>query len=229
MKKKLTILGTLLLAVVISGYSVSGTYAKYTSSIDLSDEARVAKWQIKMDQDTMNELNLFEDSYFYGDDNHLTVNSIADADGKKANVVAPGTHGQYTFALTGEIETNYTIDVKATGKNTVVLTDGAGNITYDPMKFYLDTNDALGFDNITGWYDFQGLLDALNALYSADGTVYGPGSVDNTSYTIYWKWDFTTSDANDLLDTQLGETSAEHIISLGINITANQTQAKATA
>ena len=67
---KLTILGTLLLAVVISGYSVSGTYAKYTSSIDLSDEARVAKWQIKMDQDTMNELNLFEDSYFYGDDRY---------------------------------------------------------------------------------------------------------------------------------------------------------------
>lgn len=229
MKKKLTVLGTLLLAVVISGYSVSGTYAKYTSSIDLADEARVAKWDIKMGQDSMNTLNLFESSYFYGDDDHLTVQSIANAEGKRADVVAPGTHGQYTFALQGEIETNYTIDLTATGKNTVVLKDDAGNITYNPMRFYLDTNDSLKFNEINGWYDFQGLLDALNALYSADGTVYGPGTVDNTSYTIYWKWDFETSAAANELDTILGQTSAEHIISLDINITAEQTQEKATA
>ena len=157
MKKKLTVLGTLLLAVVISGYSVSGTYAKYTSNIDLTDEARVAKWEIGLADPTKTELNLFEDSYFYGDDNHLTVGAIADVDGNKANVVAPGTHGQFTFALTGSIETNYTISVNATGKNPVVLTDDAGQVIYNPMKFYLDTNDANSFETITGWYDFDTL------------------------------------------------------------------------
>lgn len=229
MKKKLTVLGTLLLAVVISGYSVSGTYAKYTSQIDLTDEARVAKWDIKLAEDSMQNVNLFEKSYFYGDDNHVVVDSIADADGKKAKVVAPGTNGQYTFALTGAIETNYRLELTANGTNTVVLKDDADNITYNPMKFYLATDDSLEIDAITGWYDFDGLLNALNALYPVNGKVYAPGTVDNTAYTIYWKWDFETSAANNELDTILGETSAEHIISLDIDIIAKQTQDKATA
>ena len=57
MKKKIAVLGTLLMAVVITGYSVSGTYAKYVSEIDIEDEARVAKWKIGMNEESMETLD----------------------------------------------------------------------------------------------------------------------------------------------------------------------------
>lgn len=237
MNKKIAFLGILLLAVVVTGYSVSGTYAKYTSQIDLSDEARVAKWEIGMNSDAMETLDLFDESYTYAS-NGTVVEAIANAEGKKDNVVAPGTNGQYTFALKGNIETNYTIDVNATGTNNVVLKAEDGTITHNPMKFYLDTNDSLDINAINGWYDFDTLLTKLNALYSGTGSkVYAPGTVDNTSHTIYWKWDFETTGNADAIkaanekDTKLGEEIAadatSHKIDLAISITANQTNEKA--
>ena len=44
MKKRTMAVGGLLMAVAMTSYSVAGTYAKYTSKIDLTDDARVAKW-----------------------------------------------------------------------------------------------------------------------------------------------------------------------------------------
>ena len=49
------ILGGLLMAVVVTGYSVAGTYAKYTSSLDFADEARVATWGFKLNGKTPEE------------------------------------------------------------------------------------------------------------------------------------------------------------------------------
>ena len=46
MKKRTMAVGGLLLAVAMTSYSVAGTYAKYTSKIDLADEARIAKWDL---------------------------------------------------------------------------------------------------------------------------------------------------------------------------------------
>lgn len=234
MKKKIAVLGTLLMAVVITGYSVSGTYAKYVSEIDIEDEARVAKWEIGMNEDTMETLDLFKKSYTFGE-NGTVVSSLDD---KK--VVAPGTNGQYTFALKGTIETNYRIKVTATGDNTVTTTDETG--LYDPIKFYVakDGEGISSIDDIAAgkFYDFTELKNQLNKLYSGtNDKVYAPGTVDNASYTIYWKWDFGTSedknDRNNLLDTKLGNEIAadatSHTINLKINIRAEQTQDKATA
>ena len=234
MKKKIAVLGTLLMAVVITGYSVSGTYAKYVSEIDIEDEARVAKWKIGMNEESMETLDLFKKSYTYGT-NGTVVSSLDD---KK--VVAPGTNGQYTFALTGDIETNYKIRVTATGTNTVTTTDETG--TYDPIKFYV-AKDGEGITTIediaeSKFYNFDKLKEELNKLYSGtDNKVYAPGKVDSASYTIYWKWDFGTSedkdDRSNLLDTKLGneivKDATSHKINLKINIRAEQTQDKATA
>ena len=109
MKKKMTVLGGLLMAVAITGYSVSGTYAKYISSMDMTDEARVAKWSIAMtDKGTTTEtadINLFANSYTNAGGKYVQA---IDTD----RVVAPGTSGFYEFDLNATIETNYTLDFK---------------------------------------------------------------------------------------------------------------------
>lgn len=240
MSKKATFLGILLLAVVVSSYSVSGTYAKYISKIELADEARVAKWEIGMDDTEMKELSLFKSSYTFDEDGivvtALKEDGSADED---TNVVAPGTHGQYTFALTGTLETAFTLDVNATVVDNVKLaagtyTDSNGEeveVTedYAPIQYSLD--------NAT-WMDAQGLQDALNALYSENGSknVYAPQTINaKGETTIYWKWAFDEEDTavangftpNSTYDTLLGN-DGELTVEIKMTITAEQSKLDVT-
>lgn len=237
MKKKSIVLGSLLAAVVLTGYSVSGTYAKYVSAVDLSDEARVAKWEIGLSDATDKKLNLFKDSYEYESNGvvvkSLTTKTLEDGTEVPTRVIAPGTKGQYTFALSGIIETNYKIQVTATGDNTVVLKDDGGNVTYSPVRFYLSEDDKLDITTMAydDLMDFDTLKAELNKLYSgANGKVYAPGEVDKTSHTIYWTWNFEGND--DVKDTILGneivEDETSHTLDLSINITATQTREAVT-
>lgn len=236
MGKKTKFLGILLLAVVVTSYSVSGTYAKYISKIELADEARVAKWEIGMDQEAMKDLSLFKSSYTYDEDG-IVVKSLT---GDDANVVAPGTQGQYTFALTGTLETAFTLDVKATVTDNVVLkagtvyTDDAGveqtlDKDYAPIQYSLDG---------TTWMNAQGLQDKLNALYSTDSNknVYAPQTITaKGETTIYWKWAFDETDTavaadftpNSILDTLLGN-DGELKVGIKMTITAEQSKLDVT-
>lgn len=255
MKKKMAILGTLLVAVIGTGFSVSGTYAKYISEVSLESEARVAKWQIGLGDGISETLDLFHSSYDF-DAKGTVVKALSrdlpQKEGEAAstmdNVVAPGTKGQYTFALEGILETAYTINIDTTGSSNGVTTmydvknetDGVVTTTptkYDPVKYFLSTDANLTTDTITGWYSFDDLVKELNKLYKEDDnslTVHDPAEMnaaDNT-YTIYWKWDFeqgTTAEEKKLfnsLDTKLGNEIAKdptsHVVSLKINITAEQ-------
>ena len=233
MKKKMAILATLLIAVVGTGFSVSGTYAKYVSEVNLSDDARVAKWQIGLSDATSKTLDLFHESYDYGDGNTvvkaLSRDLVKDDDTADTldNVVAPGTKGQYTFSLDGIIETNYTLKISTTGStNGVKLTykedvdiDGVTTTvdkTYDPIKFYVSTSKTEDIDTIAAdkLIDFDTLLTTLNGLYSGTATTDAEKA------------------ANNKLDTQLGNAIAKdpqsHVIKLNIDITAEQTREAAT-
>ena len=239
MKKKMVILGTLLMAVVATSYSVSGTYAKYVSEVSIADEARVAKWEIGLTADSKKDVKLFKESYDVSTATGVvkSLGSIKDI----SKVVAPGTSGKYTFALSSNIETNYKITVTATGDNNVVLKEDetdANKVTYNPIKFYLSHSSALDIPDTSAWYDFDTLKAELNKLYSKeDGSkiVYAPGQTPEGSYTIHWAWDFETG--HDAEDTKLGEnmvkaendsTLAAPTIDLTIKIKAEQTQEAAT-
>lgn len=248
MNKKMSVLGILLMAVVVTSYSVSGTYAKYVSDVSVADEARVAKWQIGLAKDSMQTMDLFKSSYTYGE-NGVVVKALNDANAKTNKLVAPGTKGQYTFALTGIVETNYTIDVaivdEKTG-NTVVLTEqelnpesATNDVAYNPLKFYLSSDSTVNIDDVANddLLTFEQLKTALTNLYKDEAgnkIVYKPGKVSktNTTQTIYWKWDFSTGTENDKLDTKLGQAIAADVTSktvkLGLKITAEQTNEKAT-
>ena len=194
MKKKITVLAVLLLAVVTTAYSVSGTYAKYTSSKESSDSARVAKWGINI----TNDIDLFDASYLSTDD---TTTDVANGTDDDKNVVAPGTKGEYTFKLAGAPETNYTLVVDAEG------TDDIGRIVYT-----LDT---------TTYTTIDALCDAIEDLYDAN-KVYAANTSSESEHTIGWEWKFA-EDGKDETDTGLGNAGTAEV-SLKVKITATQTE-----
>jgi len=85
MKKKYILFTSLLVTTILITSVVSGTYAKYISSIDLKDEARVAIWNIGI----TNEIDLFRDSYYSDPENEtgLYVESFSQPGDKYQKVV----------------------------------------------------------------------------------------------------------------------------------------------
>lgn len=177
MKKKMSLLGILLLAVVVTAFSVTGTYAKYISKFDMADEARVAKWEFVFTDEDGNEkenefdIDLFKESY--ESFNGTSTDTVSSESGVK--VVAPGTYGEYLFNLDGNAETNYTVGIAATIDNEIV--DGS----YNPIFFRLDGGNWMNSD------DFE---DELESLY--DGKVFEAGDALDKTHKIEWVWAFDT-------------------------------------
>lgn len=119
MKKKMSILSALVLAVTVTAYSVSGTYAKYTSAIDFADDARVAKWsfdKVGGNNAAEYELDLFAKSYKLDGETKNWVSAF-----NNDNVVAPGTTGTTTMQLNASIETAFTVDYTMSAVNDFVV------------------------------------------------------------------------------------------------------------
>lgn len=166
--KKLSILAVLVMLVTITTYSVSGTYAKYTTSGGTTDSARVARWSIKVGETTEETIGLF--SKTYGENNEVNA---------AAAVVAPGTSGSYSVSLTGDTEVAYTVDTKITIKNNVLYSDGKTS----PIKLSIDGED---------WYDYDD-EDFTKLLTKSMNKAAGPAS---GSVAIYWKWAFSETELN---------------------------------
>ena len=211
--KKMSMFALLLAAVLVTSYSVSGTYAKYTTTLaEQTDSARVAKWNIEQ---TTNIENLFTSSYEASDATSGETDVLSTVD-----VVAPGTNGEYKFNLSGDIETNYNLTVVANATDTI------NTITYAPIVYTLDGVEVTD-QNTDGVVTAEDLALAIAALYPTD-KVYAAGTVSESIHTIGWSW---AIDGNDELDTKLGnEIVADedsHKVSLSVTITATQTELKA--
>lgn len=251
MKKKMSILAVLLVAVVVTTFSVSGTYAKYTSKIDTTDEARIAKWafgaaKVNADGTTTalsttatNTIDLFASSYKWDG------NKYVEAINKTDKVVAPGTEGEYTFKLVGDMEVRYNLNFKLTVTNDFVVyydvVDGeVANMSkekttqayeYHPVKFSVLYTDNAGVehDDIKD-VTTAGLAAALTTYsnqIAANG--FGPGAMKQ-QYKISWKWDNTNTIAGldpvevNKLDTWAGinmSTATDKVV-MDLTITATQ-------
>lgn len=214
MKKRTMVLGGLIAAVAITGYSVSGTYARYISQVGVEDKARVAQWFL----DEENTATLFGE--MYGADGKITETE-ADAVVKSTitnditNVIAPGTKGEYAFKLSGTSEVNYELSSVITANNTVKynVTDATdiGNLTgtglletgnvYSPLKFKLyKGEDSTSGTQVTIATAVNGRTDTLEAVVKyLEDEVYGKtgatktfsaGSAALDAYTITWEWEF---------------------------------------
>lgn len=178
MKKKMSLLVALVFAVVLTSYSVSGTYAKYTSQADKTDSARVAKWDVKVNGKRLTQtektftFNLFE--------------TIKDTDGTlegdvlkvtNENIIAPGTQGSFDIVLNNNSE--------VTAKYAINYTVTKSNI---PVEFSVD--------NGTTW-----TADLANVV--ADDTDTRLDMTTGTkTITVMWRWAFDGANSVNYNDTQ---------------------------
>ncbi len=215
MKKKVMILGALLLAVVVTGYSVSGTYAKYVTALDsFTDSARVAKWGVKANTPTMTEVNLFSNNY---------TDAAAVED-----IVAPGTSGSYSFQVqyndaggAGDAtpEVDYKIVLNATGSDTVKDTTTASRIKYSLDDDNYDLTLAQLLEEINGLS-----TDKITAGTSIKSALTSDDSLKST-HTIKWTWPFeTTGDraTQDGYDTNLGDEEEAKKVEIKVSISVVQ-------
>lgn len=165
MNQKRIIALLIVIAVVITSFSIRGTYAKYKSSIDLTDISRVAVWNVN----TTQVVDLFRDSY--------DIDGVESVDGTK--VIAPGTSGKYTFKIDGTAETNYMLNYETEAEDTI------GRLKY----YFIEGADDTNPDNILAEYDsLEELVNDIGKNLFQDGIIYESGSENEMEYTIRWEW-----------------------------------------
>lgn len=165
----------LMVAVLLTTCTISGTFAKYVTEASGSDEARVAKWGVEVSA-ISNEL--FAETYAANDENTKIATTVV-ADEK---VVAPGTthaNGGLKFVLKGEPEVATRVKIDITGK------EGTGNpveVKLPAKTGYTDYTKATGvnndgtavygnFDLANDYYPVKFILKDSNGTTVAEGTL----------------------------------------------------------
>ena len=168
------IASVLLVAVLLSTCAISGTFAKYTTTANGSDTARVAKWDVKFNDSPIAN-NTFTFDLFNTVNDTEGGSAETDINPADGSIIAPGTQGSFDIVLKNDsdVTAEYVINYTATN---------ASNI---PVVFSLDGTD---------WKDSIDALDVTTPATIAIGTTA-------TTITVYWKWAF---DGNDTNDTNLG-------------------------
>lgn len=219
--KMMRIASALLVAVLLTTCAISGTFAKYTTSVTSHDEARVAYWGWDA---TSLTIDMFDNSYDQ-------VLSSGEVDGF-TNVIAPGTAKTTTFAFG---YTNYKTDKIQAPEVDYTFTVNA-TITGDYDSLDANTNfywtlKAPGASDATKYQTVAELLAAVKALSGdASGTkTYTAGNLPTTFtsadevYTIGWAWEFGTGiAAEDEADTAMGNSQTLENVTFTITITATQ-------
>ena len=199
----------LLVAVLLSTCAISGTFAKYTTSADGTDSARVAKWGFTGGS-TITISDLFKNTY------DTTVKSSTD-------VIAPGTTGSAEFGFTYGGDNSVTAPEVAYTFNVST----AGSSCADDIKS--NTNIQWQLDN-GRWGTWDQLIAAIQAL---DGNNpddrYEPNTLPDAfktagpnTHTISWQWIFNTNDTADATDTAMGNKDKLDEVTLKITVTATQ-------
>lgn len=175
----------LLVAVLLTTSVISGTFAKYVSTVSGTDTARVAKWAFSVDDVDIDlttvktfEFDVFNtvyDTYGAPNQNDSDVKDGVDPEA----IIAPGTYGYVTVALKNNSEVNATYTVAFTAEEEGV-----------PLQWSVDG---------TVWEN------DVNALDITAETAIDMG--EDADITLYWKWAFVDDDVveqTDDDDTALG-------------------------
>lgn len=235
--KMMRLASGLLVAVLITTSTISGTYAKYVTEASGTDSARVAKWGVEVGVYG----SLFENAYTDAPveyDATETDNQVRVWATEADDLVAPGTESAATgvkLTIKGqpEVDTLVTagIDVVSevclpagtyTDYTEVTSYDASGNPVYEntftvpaegyyPIVYTL-TNDA-GTAVATGKLaDINTYLaDTLSGNYEAETDLATIGGGAAGTYVLTWKWEFGatgSASGNDAADTYLGNVAA---------------------
>ena len=172
--KMMRIASVLLVAVLLSTCVISGTFAKYTSTFEGEDTAKVAKWDVStVDKDsqtfTFNLFNTIND----------TQNDAAETD-VTTDKIAPGTKGSFTITLASksEVTANYAVSYVVTNTKNVPIkfsVDNGANwteintITGDSGTITVDQDFSKDITVMWEWEFREGEVD--NAYSEAEITV----------------------------------------------------------
>lgn len=176
---------------------LSGTLAKYVTTVTGDATATVEAWSFKANGQaaTMTAVNLKD-----------TVNT--DAGKLRADHIAPGTSGSFA------------IEIDPTGsevgvKYTIAFTDIAEGEMPTNLKFYSDAGKSQSFDFATGFSDTIALPSG--GIMTA---------TEKVTETVYWDWPYETGDtpetkaANNATDT--GDANKD--IAFTITVTGEQVE-----
>lgn len=214
----------LLIAVLMSTCAISGTFAKYVTSDEGTDSARVAKFGVVIDA----KGSTFAGEYAT-DDNDVkgTIAKSVVTSGDMKNLVAPGTKGDMVaMTISGIPEVAVNVKFEATLTLTDWVVDGK---EYCPIIFTVNgATYGMNFTTATNKYDTVAALeDAVEAAILAYSANYAPHTdlaVETTVGTpdVSWAWPFSTSTENDEKDTVLGDADKAATIELTIKTTVTQ-------
>lgn len=222
----------LLALTLVTSCFVGGTFAKYTTSAESNNTARVAKWGVTISADT----DLFAEAYNGTGENASTATvKLETTDTTGTKLVAPGTEGTGLNIknTAGAPEVSYTMTIKLDPDSakvpTLKYTPTSGSETvYEPVKFSVYNGETLikGNMNLAALKD---LFDGNKAFYKYDVSTNkyyvdsnGDGTLDTNpsnaapDIKIKWEWAFeaaaSATDAEktltDMLDTILGNKTA---------------------
>lgn len=228
----------LLALVLITSCFVGGTFAKYVTSSDAADLARVAKWGVTV---TAHETGgVFAEKYDAIADQENTV--VAD-DGK-TNVVAPGTKKENAALVTLSGQPEVAVNVTYSAEHfslTGNWVGNEGNEFYCPLiiKVTGKVGNTVKTETIkcAEKASKEDVADAVKTAVAARSATYGPNTdlsaaaVANEGLKISWEWPFEGTDnpgQTDVKDTYLGNQAATanglDIPAIHIPVTATVTQ-----
>lgn len=214
--KMMRIASVLLVAVILTTCAISGTFAKYVTSGNGSDSARVAKFGVTVTgtADTFKETYAKDDNSFI-----LAANTVVSTE----DVVAPGTSGSMAaFTLAGTPEVAVKVEFAGNLELGDKWVDSASNY-YCPIEVTVGTTTFKGVDYASADL-FETAVNDEIATYSKDyeaNTVLSTIGADAPA--ISWKWAFEGND--DVKDTYLGNQAANgEAAMISLDVTATVTQ-----
>lgn len=210
--------GVLMLALTLmTSCFVGGTFAKYVTSGDSTDTARVATFGVNVQATG----STFATSYETHDSSYTQANSVISNWGD--NVIAPGTKGDMTSAtITGTTE----VAVRVSNTAEVELSEAGWKDDEDgfycPLVVKVGETTINGI-NCTSQAEFAGMIENAVATYTKD--VAPNTAIDMDTLDISWEWPYYYSAENDVKDTYLGTQAAGgNNSTISITVTTTVTQ-----
>ena len=215
--KMMRIASVLLVAVILTTCAISGTYAKYVTSGNGSDSARVAKFGVTVTgtADTFKETYAKDDNSFT-----LAANTVVSTE----DVVAPGTSGSMAaFTITGTPE----VAVRVAFAGTLELGDkwvsDASSTYYCPIEITVGSDTFKGTTYASA-DEFEAAVNAKIATFTKDYEANKDlSTIGGDAPAISWKWAFEGND--NVKDTYLGDQAAAgNAATISLDVTATVTQ-----
>lgn len=224
--KMMRLAAILLVGVLFTTSVIGGTFAKYVTSDEGSDSARVAKFGVVIEADSF---GMFEADYETTDTaaTFTGTYSVSSADGDRDDLLAPGTSGSFAdIAITGTPEV--AVDVKIVADVAVSDNWTVDGDFYCPIKVTVGSTTFYGLD----YKSAAAFAAAIKAEIDGKSKQYAPNTdlgalYNNTNLDLAWAWEFEGAvggKQTDAKDTALGDKAvAEDLaISIGVAITVTQ-------